>query len=180
VQIRSHRAIALDYLKRRGAALREHRAVALYERKTGDLRGYAKSLNNIGLVHMSDRRWGAALRCFTASCSLKEQLGDARGIAQSLHNAGKTYYLKGDLRSAEESFLASLRLRIGSARDKHGAAQSYVALATTALDSGRRADARHYATLALKAHRSYGDARGEAQAQATIRNLTTKGKARRI
>lgn len=171
VQVRSHRAVALDYLKRRRASLREHRAVASYEKRTGDLRGYAKSLNNIGLVHLNEGRWDAALESLAASCALKEQLGDARGIAQSFHNIGKTHYLRRDLAGAESSFLASLRLRLGSARDKHGAAQSYVALAHVALASARPDDARRYANLALAAHRAYGDSHGEAQARAILRSL---------
>lgn len=174
MQIRSHRAIVLEYLKLRHAALREHRAVAAHERTTGDLRGLAKSLNNIGIVYMNQHRWRAAIKSLTESCSLKRQLGDARGTAQSLHNLGKTYYLAGDYKKAEETFLASLRLRLGRARDSHGVAQSHAALAQVALRTGRWSEARRLASLALKTHASYGDSRGVSDARAILRRLHGK------
>lgn len=171
VQIRSHRAVALEYLDRRADALREHRRVASYEQRTGDLRGYAKSLNNIGIVYMNQRQWKPAIAALEQSCALKRDLGDPRGIAQSLHNLGKLHFLREDYPAAESAFLESLRLRLGRARDDHGAAQSYVALAHVALKAGKLEDAERYATLALEAHVACGDQRGITQARGLLRAL---------
>ena len=171
MQIRSHRAVALEYLDRRADALREHRRVAKYEQRTGDLRGYAKSLNNIGIVHMNQRQWKPAIAALEQSCALKRDLGDPRGIAQSLHNLGKLHFLREDYPSAESAFLESLRLRLGRARDDHGAAQSYVALAHVALKAGKLEDAERYATFALEAHVACGDQRGITQARGLLRAL---------
>jgi len=171
MQIRSHRAVALEYLDRRADALREHRRVASYEQRTGDLRGYAKSLNNIGIVHMNQRQWKPAIAALEQSCALKRDLGDLRGIAQSLHNLGKLHFLLEDYASAESAFLESLRLRLGRARDDHGAAQSYVALAYVALKAGKLEGAERYATLALKAHVACGDQRGVTQAKGLLRTM---------
>ncbi|HEV7768161.1 MAG TPA: SIR2 family protein [Thermoanaerobaculia bacterium] len=171
MQIRSHRAVALEYLDRRTDALREHRRVAKYEQRTGDLRGYAKSLNNIGIVHMNQRQWRPAIAAFEQSCALKRDLGDPRGIAQSLHNLGKLHFLREDYASAESAFLESLRIRLGRGRDEHGAAQSSVALAHVALQAGRLEDAKRYAALALEAHVAYGDQRGMTQARGLLRAL---------
>ncbi len=83
MQIRSHRAVALEYLDRRAEALREHRRVAEYEKRTGDLRGFAKSLNNIGIVYMNQKQWKPAIAAaLEQSCTLKRDLGDFRGIAK--------------------------------------------------------------------------------------------------
>ncbi|HJQ40845.1 MAG TPA: tetratricopeptide repeat protein [Thermoanaerobaculia bacterium] len=169
MQIRSHRAVALEYLDRRADALREHRRVAKYEQRTGDLRGYAKSLNNIGIVHMNQRQWRPAIAALEQSCALKRELGDPRGIAQSLHNLGKLHFLRDDYASAESAFLESLRIRLGRGRDDHGAAQSYVALAHVALKAGKLEDAERYATLALEAHVACGDQRGITQAKGLLR-----------
>lgn len=165
VQIRSHRAVALEYLGRRAEALREHRSVAAYERRMGDLRGVAKSLNNIGIVQMNQGRWKQAIAAFEQSCALKRDLGDARGIAQSLHNLGKLHYLRGDYGSAEQAFQESLRIRLGRGHDEHGAAQSYVALAHVAARAGNSQRAAEYATFALEAHARFGDQRGVTQAR---------------
>lgn len=168
VQIRSHRAVALEYLDRRAEALREHRRVAEYEKRTGDLRGYAKSLNNIGIVYMNQQRWKPAIAALEQSCALKRDLGDFRGIAQSLHNLGKLHYLRGDSAAAEKTFLESLRIRLGRGRDEHGAAQSYVALAHVARKAGNLQDAERYAMRALEAHAKFGDQRGMAQARSLL------------
>lgn len=171
MQIRSHRAVALEYLDRRADAIREHRRVAKYEQRTGDLRGYAKSLNNIGIVHMNQREWKPAIAALEQSCALKRDLGDPRGIAQSLHNLGKLHFLREDYASAESAFLESLRIRLGRGRDEHGAAQSYVALAHVALKAGKLDDAERYATLALEAHVAFGDQRGMTQARGLLEAL---------
>ncbi|MEA2491171.1 MAG: hypothetical protein QOH21_2963 [Acidobacteriota bacterium] len=171
MQIRSHRAVALEYLDRRAEALRDHRRVAEYEKRTGDLRGLAKSLNNIGIVYMNQHRWKPALAALEQSCALKRDLGDHRGLGQSLHNLGKLYFLRGDYASAEKTFLESLRIRLGRGRDEHGAAQSYVALAHVALKAGKLEDAERYATRALDTHMAFGDQRGVAQARGLLRAL---------
>ncbi|MEA2462615.1 MAG: hypothetical protein QOJ98_362 [Acidobacteriota bacterium] len=171
MQIRSHRAVALEYLDRRTEALREHRRVAEYEKRTGDLRGLAKSLNNIGIVYMNQHRWKAALDALEQSCTLKRDLGDHRGVGQSLHNLGKLHFLRGDFASAEKTFLESLRIRLGRGRDEHGAAQSYVALAHVAVKAGKLEDAERYATRALDAHMASGDQRGITQARGLLRTL---------
>lgn len=171
MQIRSHRAVALEYLDRRAEALREHWRVARYEERTGDLRGLAKSLNNIGIVYMNQHRWKPALHALEQSCKLKRDLGDHRGLGQSLHNLGKLHFLRGDYASAETAFLESLRIRLGRGRDEHGAGQSYVALAHVALKAGRLEDAERYATRALDAHMAFGDQRGITQARGVLRAL---------
>jgi tetratricopeptide (TPR) repeat protein len=177
IQIRSHRAVALEYLGRRDEALREQRRVASYEKRTGDLRGYAKSLNNIGIVYMNQSRWRRAIAAFERSCSLKRELGDTRGIAQSLHNLGKLHYLRRDYDAARTTFLESLRLRLGAARDEHGAAQSYVAPAHVAHSAGDRQSAIDHATRALEAHSRFGDQRGITQARGLLRTLTLSSSA---
>lgn len=168
MQIRSHRAVALEYLDRRAEALREHRRIAEYEKRTGDLRGFAKSLNNIGIVYMNQKQWKPAIAALEQSCTLKRDLGDFRGIAQSLHNLGKLHYLRGDYESAEKTFLESLRIRLGRGRDEHGAAQSFVALAHVALKTGNLQDAERHAARALEAHAKFGDQRGMAQARSLL------------
>lgn len=171
MQIRSHRAVALEYLDRRAEALREHRHVAEYEKRTGDLRGLAKSLNNMAIVHMNRHQWKPAIAALEQSCALKRDLGDHRGVGQSLHNLGKLYFLRGDYATAEKTFLESLRIRLGRGRDEHGAAQSYVALAQIALKAGKLEDAARYATRALDAHTAFGDQRGINQARGVLRAL---------
>jgi tetratricopeptide (TPR) repeat protein len=171
IQIRSHRAVALEYLDRRPEALAEHRRVAAYEKRTGDLRGLAKSLNNIGIVHMNQQEWEPAIAAFQQSSALKHDLGDSRGIAQTLHNLGKLHFLRGDYDAAADAFQESLRIRLGPGRDEHGAAQSFVALAHVALGSGKRDDAATFAQRALEAHTKFGDQRGMTQARALLKSL---------
>lgn len=175
IQIRSHRAVALEYVGLPDEALREHRRVAAWEKRTGDLRGLAKSLNNIGITHMNQQRWKRAITAFERSTAIKRDLGDPRGIAQTLHNLGKLHWLRKDYDSAERVFLESLALRLGPGRDEHGAAQSLVALAQVAKSKGAVAAAVDYATRALEAHLRYGDQRGITQARGLLRTLAADG-----
>jgi len=166
IQIRAHRAVALEYLGLRADAVREHRRVAAYEKRIGDLRGYAKSLNNIGIAQMNQKQWNRAIAAFEKSLALKRD----RGIAQTLHNLGKLHFLRGEYARAETTFLESLAIRTGRGRDEHGAAQSYVALAHVAKESGHVDAAVTWATRALEAHTRIGDSRGITQSRAILRD----------
>jgi len=174
MQIRAHRAVALDRMRMHRAALREHRAVCAYERRVGDLRGAAKSLNNIGIVHISLRQWDRAMKALEESCTLKGRLGDSRGIAQSLHNLGNVHYNRRDFPKAEQAFRESLRLRQAAARDRHGVAQSLVALSYVACKMKRFAEASVFAARALEAHKTYGDSKGVAEARNLLRYLAAR------
>lgn len=184
MQIRSHRAVTLEYLakKRRGAervrllrkVLREQETVGAWERGVGDLRGFSKTLNNIGIVHMSLKQWNKGVERLEESIELKTTLGDARGRAQSFHNIGKIEYLRGDYARAEKAFRESLALREGLARDRHGAAQSYVALGRVALTLKKAREARAYARLALAGHCACDDKTGIKQAREILRSLSSR------
>lgn len=169
MQIRSHRAVAIEYLDRRVDALREHRRVANYEQRTGDLRGYAKSLNNIGIVHMNQRQWKPAIAAFEQSWALNPTSATPRHRPIAAQPRQAPLPARSPPLGRESAFLKSLRLRLGRARDDHGAAQSYIALAHVALKPGKLEDAEQYATLALEAHVACGDQRGVTLARGVLR-----------
>ena len=171
MQIRAHRAVALDYLKRHSLALREHQAVARYERGRGDLRGLVKTLNNIGIVYESLDKVTLAIQYFSDSIARKKQLGDSRGIAQSLHNLGRLHFRRRRFDEAFDAFTESLRLRKGIGRDRHGVAQSLIALARVALKRRQLRDARAFAVEAHRVMLKARDSRGIAMAQDVIREL---------
>ena len=171
MQIRAHHGVALDYLKQYRAALREHLAVAAFERRRADLRGLVMSLNNIGIVYESLDRPDQAIDYFNQSIAIKTHLGDFRGIAQSLHNIGRLQYRRKRYDQALDAFSESLRLRIGIAKDHHGAAQSHVALGRVAQKQGRFEDAERWASQAHLAMLKMRDSRGIEMAQTLLREL---------
>lgn len=171
MQIRSHRATNLDYLKRRREALREHQTVEKWEERTGDLRGAAKSLNNIGIVYLGLKLWTKALEAHAKSREFKTLLGDSRGIAQTLHNVGKIHYLRRDYERAGEAFAGCLGLRLGPARDRHGVGQSLVALGWVAFRQNRLSEAENFARRALTAHMACRDETGIKEAKSLLRRI---------
>ena len=173
-RIEAHRSIALGYLHRREQALTALQRTLAYERATGDLRGAAMTLNNIGFTLSEMKRFEEALDYFSRSISLKEQLGDTRGIAQTLHNRGKLHYDRREYPEAMSDFSESLRLRMNLARDPHGVAQSQLALARLAEKRGDFLQARDLAQASLESMLSIGDTRGESLAKALLNELRNR------
>jgi tetratricopeptide (TPR) repeat protein len=164
-RIQAHRAVVLGYLDRLVPALSAFERTLAYERATGDLRGVAMSLNNVGMTLSDMGRFPEALDYLNRSIALKEELGDLRGIAQSLHNRGKLHWRKGELPEAAADFTESLGLRRSHGRDQHGVAQSLLALGRIAMAQGNLPGARRLAAESLAAMVAIGDARGQSYAR---------------
>lgn len=176
VQVRAHRAVALGYLKRYDAALREHRRVLAFERSVSDLRGVAMTLNNIAIILEWKGRYREAIHLLNDSIVLKRQFGDHRGIAQSLHNLGHLRHRTKDYQAAAQDFERSLSIRLKV--DPHGAAQALIGLGRTYLRLGRRREAKVHASDALRRMSAYGDARGIKQARDLLRECRVTARQR--
>lgn len=173
-RIRAHRAIALGYLGHFARALKELERTLAYEQATGDLRGVGMTLNNIGMTLSDMGRYDEALAYLAKSIALKEELGDARGIAQSLHNRGKLHYRRDELDEATSDFAESLRLRKALGRDRHGVAQSLLALGRIAQARAYSSEARDLAERSLASMVEIGDKRGQAYARELLAELPSE------
>lgn len=168
IRIRGHRAVALEYLQDYDGAMAEYRRVLAHERRTRDLRGVGKTLNNMGILLASMERPEEADNKFLESIALKELTGDLQGISASYHGIGRLHYFQGSPEIAREAFEEAHRLRSGPTRDVHGAAQSLLGLGRLAWREGNYRIARRHAVDSLTTMTGIGDNRGISLAQDLI------------
>jgi class 3 adenylate cyclase/tetratricopeptide (TPR) repeat protein len=89
---------AIDYRRR---------ALGIY-RRTGDLVGQAKALNNLGVDQYYLGDWRASARCYQQSLDLCERAGDVTEAAVVANNLGEILSDQGDLEEASQLFSRSL------------------------------------------------------------------------
>lgn len=82
-------------------------ALAIY-RRTGDRRGEANALNNIGGVFESEGDFVGARRSYQQSLELRQLIDDRFAVGVSLNNLGDVFETIGDLASAERTYESAL------------------------------------------------------------------------
>jgi class 3 adenylate cyclase/tetratricopeptide (TPR) repeat protein len=83
------------------------RALEIY-RRTGDLMGQARALNNLGVDYYYLGDWQASARCYQESLDLCERAGDVTEAAIVANNLGEILSDQGDLEGASQLFSKSL------------------------------------------------------------------------
>jgi tetratricopeptide (TPR) repeat protein len=99
------RGLCLFRLGKSEDALVAHRKAHDIRKSSGDLEGQANSLNNLGMVAVSERRYQVAEEAFGESLALFCRLGNRPGAAMTLNNLGDLYLKQG------RDALAEARLR---------------------------------------------------------------------
>ncbi|TEU18744.1 MAG: tetratricopeptide repeat protein, partial [Anaerolineales bacterium] len=77
-------------------------------RRTGDLLGQARALNNLGVDYYYLGDWQASARCYQESLDLCERAGDVTEAAVVANNLGEILSDQGDLEGASQLFSKSL------------------------------------------------------------------------
>ncbi|MFJ4435777.1 BTAD domain-containing putative transcriptional regulator [Streptomyces sp. NPDC088923] len=129
--------------------------------ETGDRRGLAAMLHELGAVEQAHRRLDAAHAYYARALELCEELGEDRGRARNLRNLAMIERFRGDLGSAVRR-LDSARELGHAAADRQGEALALGGLAQIALERGEDAHALALAEEAVRL--GAGNARGLAQA----------------
>jgi tetratricopeptide (TPR) repeat protein len=118
------------------------RALELRE-KLGDVVGYARSINNLGILKQASGDWDGALADYQRAVETHEQIGEVEGLAQAYTNLGVLCTDLGDWAQAEDYLRNSFNIaqRIGHASEL---AQAHMNLGRLYLLQARWADcARH-------------------------------------
>jgi tetratricopeptide (TPR) repeat protein len=88
---------------------RAERSLALYE-ETGDLRGQAMALNNLGIACKESGDWTAAMDYYQRAVELEERLGNVHGVAKVTNNLGNVLLWQGSLGEAAQAYRRSLKI----------------------------------------------------------------------
>ena len=130
-------------------------ALALFE-ASGDERGIASTLDDIGKVHWMRGDYETAERFTLQALERRRALGDDRGVALGYNNLGIVYQDSGRFAEALEAFQQALELR-RSIDDLPGIAQSLNNLGTVYQDRGEHERAAELYREALQVARRVGD-----------------------
>jgi len=129
------------------AALESHRQILALQRKLGDKRGEALTLNSLGVLYHNLGELDHALEVYASALASFHQLGDRLREGAVLHNLGVAYYGLGDYQRALTELEQALAVR-REVGDRRGEVATEVSLGhvrlalgetAAALDAGRRA-----------------------------------------
>ena len=123
---------------------------------TGDERGVASSIDDLGKLHWLKGEYEQALASFRDALARRRRLADRRSIALSLNNMGLVLQDSGEFKGALEAFDQALAIRreIG---DLVGVATSLNALGSIAQDQREFERALGYFQAALEVAKQIGD-----------------------
>ncbi|MEG4587977.1 CHAT domain-containing protein, partial [Microcoleus sp. MOSTC5] len=130
-------------------------------RATGDRRGEAATLNNIGLVYSDLGEKQKALEYYSQSLPLSRATGDRRGEAATLTNIGRVYSALGEKQKALEYYSQSLPLSRATG-DRGGEAATLNNIGNVYSALGEKQKALEYYSHSLPLSRATGDRSGEA------------------
>jgi tetratricopeptide (TPR) repeat protein len=123
---------------------------------SGDKRGVASSLDDIGKVHWMRGNHEAGGKFILDALNLRKELGDARSIALSYNNLGLVYQDSGRFEDALQAFNEALQLQRQS-NDLPGIAQTLNNLGTLHQDSADDDRAIELWSEALEVAKEVGD-----------------------
>ena len=123
---------------------------------SGDPRGVASSLDDVGKVHWMRGNYENAERFMRQALALRQELGDKRSIALSHNNLGLVYQDSGRFAEAQAAFEDALVLR-REIDDKPGIAQTLNNMGTIHQDSDDHERAAAMYEEALSVAREVGD-----------------------
>jgi tetratricopeptide (TPR) repeat protein len=130
-------------------------ALSLFE-QTGDARGIASTVDDLGKLNWLRGDYAKALDFGQRGLAMRRKIGDRRSIALSLNNLGLVYQDSGQFKKALASFEQALEIRreIG---DLVGVSQTLNNLGTVAQDSREDARALQLFTEAYETAKETGD-----------------------
>lgn len=135
--------------------------------QTGDQRGIATSLNNLGIVANRKSDYAAARDYFQQSLALHRAIGDQYGTASSLNNLGILTFDQRDYATARDYYQQSLAIR-RAISDQQGIAATLNNLAIIANDQEDFAQAREYQQQSLAISQTIGSQLGIALSYASL------------
>lgn len=136
-------------------------------RESGQQRGIASSLNNLGIVADREGDYAAARDYHQQSLAIQGAMGDQYGVASSLNNLGILAFDQRDYAAARDYYQQSLAIR-QNIRDQQGIAACLNNLALIANDQDDYAAARDYQQQSLAISKAIGSQQGIALSYAGL------------
>jgi Flp pilus assembly protein TadD len=115
---------------------------------SGDQRGQAEMLNNLGAVYTQEERWDDAAKAFRGAREIFEELGDQSGRAQTLGNLGTMYRHQGDAETAVDTLKQAVDL-FHDAGDTDKEAATLALVSRIRFGQARWLEALHFYDLSL-------------------------------
>jgi tetratricopeptide (TPR) repeat protein len=129
-------------------------ALALRER-LGDVVGYARSLNNLGILKWASGDWDGAQSAYQRAVEMHESIGEAEGLVQAGTNLGLLYTDRGDWVRAEAMLQRSLAIAQRIAHP-YELATSHMNLGRLYLFQERWPDSARHLTAAVSLYEEAG------------------------
>ena len=77
----------------------------------GEKEEIARTLNNIGIIHVKKGRFDLGMDYYNRSFSLHKEAGNKQEMGNTLNNIGVIYWQRGDLDKSHEYHMKSLKIR---------------------------------------------------------------------
>jgi DNA-binding SARP family transcriptional activator/Tfp pilus assembly protein PilF len=151
-------------------ALEIHRHALRAAERTGDRRGQAHALTNLGVVHWRLADAGSAADHLVRALELHRRTQDRAGQARTLSNLGNLHWRLGRLRDAARDHQQALTL-YRETGDQVGQARSLTNLGNVCLRLGQYEQAADHQLQALALHDLTGDRIGRARTLSHLGNV---------
>ena len=153
-----------------GKALTFHNKALENDRKNGNLKGEALSLNNIGNVYLKQADYDDAIENYEQSLTIRQDIDDQVGVASSLNNLGLVYRSQGDLERALVYYQNAHKI-FEQLDDQVGLANAHNNLGIVYRGNGNLEKALQNFLEALDRFRKLGNNVGEANSLNNIGNI---------
>jgi CHAT domain-containing protein/Tfp pilus assembly protein PilF len=154
-------------------ALKHYKEALRIKRETGDVRGEAYTLNNIGIVYARHANYFKAVQYYQESLDIYRKIGDVKAEGNSLSNLAGVYINWGQHAKAMECYQKALEIA-GQTGDRRREGATLNQLGVAYVARGQYSKSLEYSQKALVIARNMGDAVGEGRA---LENLGTIYKA---
>ncbi|MCF8275300.1 MAG: tetratricopeptide repeat protein [Flavobacteriales bacterium] len=153
-----------------GKSLSFHNKALENDRKNGNRKDEALSLNNIGNVFLKQGQYQPAIENYEKSLIIRQDINDLDGVASSLNNLGLVYKNQGDLDRALAYYQNSFKI-FQQMGDKIGLANALNNIGIVHRANGNQDRALENFLSALSLFRELGNKIGEANTLNNIGNI---------
>ncbi len=162
--------IANDFLGNFPEALKWYLEDLKLKEKTGDKKGMAGTLNNIGGIYLSEENFPEALKYFNDALKINEEAGNLQWKAANLANIANIYYQTKDYEKGLEFSRAAQAIykEIG---DDYGLANTHLNIGSSFAELGKNADALREFNRALAVNKMAGNPDIDASANLNKGNI---------
>ncbi len=136
-----------------------YRSAKIFERY-GDQKRLASSYSILGNVFIRLQKYTQAINCHLNAMEINQQLKLQIEVAKSKNNLANAYLRKGDLKDAEESVRAAIKIKKQKDKDSALLGSSYAILGDVLSEKGQLEEANVCFNESIKIRKKYNDQKG--------------------